>query len=435
MILSVDNFKGIKSVENIDISKVNFFAGVNSAGKSTISQLLYLLKESLKKEYASDILSKETLSVVSWKDLVHDKGNGKFGFTLEFDRHEVENDIAYHDGSDRLLRLKVKVLFEIEKGLLTVNTFQLTIVGEEQERKFSCVKQTTTPGKYKLSSNIRTLKFKANRGYVVTFSSMFPLFYEEDDRSLDTQTMPIPIAKHVKDTMQSFFKKVYYIGPERGSGPKSSQSVVLTTLDDVGKDGIFTRFLLYKERDKKINEKETLIQAVSRLMCDELDLARKIDAVKRPQNIFDVVLTDRRGIVVDLWQTGFGVSQVLPIIVQGLLCPKGGILVVDSPEIHMHPSVQAGMVDFFIEMALEGKNVIIETHSDHVLTRIRRRIAENKIHVNDVNIYFVTQESNGSEYRSILLSDKGAITNQMPKGFLDTMDEDFRAIIKARSQQ
>lgn len=435
MILSIYNFKGIKSVENLDISRVNFFAGVNSAGKSTISQLLNLLKQSLQNEYANDVLNKKTLSIDSWKDLVHDKRNGKFGFVLELDRREVDNDAAYHDGSDKMLRLRVKVMFEIEKDILTVNTFQLTIVGEERERTFSCVKQTTTPGKYKLSSNIRTLKFKANRGYFVTFSSMFPLFYEEGDSPLDTPPLPIPIVKHARDTMQAFFRRVYYIGPERGSGPKGFQSFVSSTFHEVGSDGQNTRFLLYQERDRRVNDRETLLQAASRLMCDELDLAKKIDAVKRPQNIIDVVLTDRRGVVVDLWQTGFGVSQVLPIIVQGLLCPKDGILIVDSPEIHMHPSVQAGIVDFFIEMALAGKNVIIETHSDHVLTRIRRRIAESKISVNDVNIYFVTQEANGSEYRSIMLSDKGGFANQMPKGFLDTMDEDFRAIIKARSQQ
>lgn len=160
-------------------------------------------------------------------------------------------------------------------------------------------------------------------------------------------------------------------------------------------------------------------------------LAQNIKVTRDSTNSYRVkVVFDNQN--VDLYQVGFGLSQILPIVVQGLMTKKGGIFFVDSPEVHLHPSVQSSLVDFFSYLSKRGVCVLIETHSDHIITRIRRRIAERKINIEDLKICFVTHEAQGSEYQELSINDKGTFYQSLPKGFYDTLDEDFKEIIKAK---
>jgi predicted ATPase len=103
----------------------------------------------------------------------------------------------------------------------------------------------------------------------------------------------------------------------------------------------------------------------------------------------------------DITDVGFGISQILPIIVEGLLAPPGRTLIVEQPEIHLHPKMQAELADFLIDVANIRKSksqdetskyertIIVETHSEYLMNRIRRRISEGEVSHSDVAIYFV----------------------------------------------
>ena len=129
---------------------------------------------------------------------------------------------------------------------------------------------------------------------------------------------------------------------------------------------------------------------------------------------------------------GFGLSQILPIITQGCISAQNSLMIVEDPDVHMHPSIQASMADFFIFLCKERHvSVLAETHSDHFITRLRRRIAEKEVNFKKVNLIFVMNESGESIYKTIPLSDTGRMTGSMPPGFMDTRDNDFKAILEA----
>ena len=182
-----------------------------------------------------------------------------------------------------------------------------------------------------------------------------------------------------------------------------------------------------------VNAKENLLQATSRWICKELELAESIVTIKDGTSSYRVVLRNK-GVDVDLCHIGLGVSQILPIIVQGLLVPEGGTLIVDSPEVHMHPSVQADLIDFFIELAQNGRKVVFETHSDHMITRLRRRIAEG-LDSNIVNLCFVTGTESGSTYVSLGIDNTGTFFGGLPDKFMNTQDIDFQKIVEAKFAQ
>jgi len=135
---------------------------------------------------------------------------------------------------------------------------------------------------------------------------------------------------------------------------------------------------------------------------------------------------------VSIADVGFGISQIFPIILEGLRISKGSTLLLEQPEIHLHPNLQMQMADYFIALALSGKNIIAETHSDHVVNRLVRRIVEDKSeHLADkIAIYFISQSEKGSYATKIEIDEKRGIVN-WPKDFFDQTATEQELIIRA----
>lgn len=100
---------------------------------------------------------------------------------------------------------------------------------------------------------------------------------------------------------------------------------------------------------------------------------------------------------------GFGVGQALPIIVQGLYMTKDQSLLLEQPEIHLHPEMQLQMADFLIALAKNEKNVIVETHSDHFVNRIIHRVMQNYEELNDIIKIYIVEKKSGVNYSNIRL--------------------------------
>jgi predicted ATPase len=72
-----------------------------------------------------------------------------------------------------------------------------------------------------------------------------------------------------------------------------------------------------------------------------------------------------------------GYNQILPVVVQGLLTPPGGLVIFEQPEIHLHPDVQAKLITFFVGLARSGRRVLVETHSSHMIEYLCLEIAQD----------------------------------------------------------
>ena len=116
---------------------------------------------------------------------------------------------------------------------------------------------------------------------------------------------------------------------------------------------------------------------------------------------------------------GFGISQVLPILVEGLTMHQGSMLILEQPEIHLHPKMQMDIADFLIMLAQQGKHLIIETHSDHIINRIVRRAVENCSLRDMIGIYFVEKDNNGDSQLTKVLIDEDLGIDEAPKVFFD----------------
>lgn len=127
---------------------------------------------------------------------------------------------------------------------------------------------------------------------------------------------------------------------------------------------------------------------------------------------------------------GFGMSYALPIILAGLTAPKGGLVIFENPEAHLHPRGQSQMGVFLATLAACGIQVVVETHSDHILNGIRRAIGEtNIISANEAIVHFFDEESNSPTPLSF--TDSGSMSS-WPTGFFDQFQVDIRALSSVR---
>ena len=135
----------------------------------------------------------------------------------------------------------------------------------------------------------------------------------------------------------------------------------------------------------------------------------------------------------DLTHVGVGVSQVLPVLVLSLLSDSDVTLVIEQPELHLHPKIQTLLGDFFLSLAMSDKQCLIETHSEYIVDRIRYRIAADTCapSIADLTgLYFAEKSDNGSTFREIEINDYGAIVD-WPEGFFDQSCQQATDILRA----
>lgn len=129
---------------------------------------------------------------------------------------------------------------------------------------------------------------------------------------------------------------------------------------------------------------------------------------------------------------GVGFSQALPVVMQCLLAEPGSVVLLEQPELHLHPAAQQRLADFFIACVKSGRQIIVETHSDHIVTRLRRLAAEDEGDEisNLVQLLFAEQRDGETTYREVKLSPFGALIG-WPEGFFTDGVADAEAIIQA----
>ncbi len=144
---------------------------------------------------------------------------------------------------------------------------------------------------------------------------------------------------------------------------------------------------------------------------------------------------------VDLTSVGVGVSQALPVVLLCLLATPGSIVLIEQPELHLHPAMQLKLADFLLACSRFGRQIVIETHSEHVINRLRLRVVadETSATAEVVRLLFAEQENGETLYRISDINEVGGLSTDWPKGFLDVAaDESTRllqqSLAKKRAQ-
>jgi predicted ATPase len=235
--------------------------------------------------------------------------------------------------------------------------------------------------------------------------------------------------------IDEFSRLIRYLGPLRAD-PSTIHTSPTGEPDDVGKQGehaaavyearklLTVRWVPPGESESREN---TLEEAMAAWLV-YLGMAKGVASQEAARGFTWMVKThgDKAR---PLFSVGVGVSQVLPILVAGLLAPEGAVLIIEQPELHLHPRAQARLGDFFVSLAHLGKQCLIETHSDTLVNQLRLHMVKGGEAVRElVSIYFVEQDEQGdARFEPVKVSEGGNIVN-WPEGFLDESVKQEEAI-------
>ncbi len=232
--------------------------------------------------------------------------------------------------------------------------------------------------------------------------------------------------------VKRFLSNCVHIGPVRQKPERNKYFLVGTNDPYVGVNGQYANDIIgaIPETVEKINEQ--LANFNIHYQIKPVTFTSDLSNLK----VFTMRLIDESGIDLEMTDVGYGISQVLPIMLQCILS-KGETIFVEQPELHLHPSQQAELGDLFINAALaEQKNTfIIETHSEHLILRLLRRIRETTegtlpqgytpITPDQISVLYVEPGKDGSKIISLGVTEDGDFINQWPHGFFTDREKEL----------
>lgn len=490
--INIQNFKSLSNLGELDIKPITVLCGANSCGKSSILKSLLLVKQTIDNDSINRniILNGPYVRLGDYKNVVF-KNDVTKDITIELSFSLNNGAIRMRENRfiiNRLLRsignevlrggcLRYRITFGNEGSItgtsieetnnitksLKIKKFAASILNNENKLINEVnIQLNEKKNKYRISfsnlsnrmvSSIRDEKdklysgeFESNNLEFIGFIPDAMSLYEQENN--EQQARGIQATISYLQNMTSILKKMIsnfsYIGPLREEPAR--RYVYENIISNIGVKGENAPYLYMLEASNKIGphfffdiEEEKFLLSEDSLLKEAL--SRWMDImnienfkVQYDGDIFKLSINDTNhtGTQVNIADVGFGFSQVFPILLEGLRMPKEGRLLLEQPEIHLHPSLQMKLADYFISLALSGKNVIVETHSDHMINRLVRRIIEsddNRL-LNLIRIYFITPGDNGAKIEEVQIDDARGIVN-WPEGFFDQNASEQELIIRA----
>lgn len=467
MKLRITNFKAITNTQEFDLDNINIISGQNSGGKSSLIHALLFLKQNIEDRHESESLkfNKPYLSLGRFEDITSKNINeGRMKFSFIISDNELYANHHYMLTRARSLINKIRnvtytVEFESKRQsfgyrnyIHSINISILEKDGTKKELNLTRIRGES----FKLSTSRNFNHFYSFGESKTNVDDMdISLNISVGDFILDKmhfkhiegdnlQLLRLPILEATYATISKIFYRISYIGPLRES-PKNYYYFEDSGSSLVGTRGEFTPQFLARNQNNKIEyykfdsnkvTNASILSSTRYWICDFFNLASDISLDKDKKGVlYQVKLSlPNSKTKVSINNVGFGISQILPIIVQSMALPKNSILILEQPEIHLHPTVQAKLFDFLSALHRRGVSTIVETHSDHLITRMRRRVAESTDGLEKIiNLIFVeySDDSEGTKYTKMSLDELGNF-DLWPAGFFDQYDQDVRAILKAQ---
>lgn len=464
--IGIENFKAFADLQEINLAPITLIYGANSSGKSSIIHALMVLKQSFlfpnlkggiysdKRildvgNYATMVYSHDLNRDISLNLIFADKASNKSNFQEKLSTKFI---YTYFDNKKST---KYSQGFSFIKSIAFEDSNRRKNFGYHLSNKYDGINNNTT----------RSFNLEVNSKYNIPLSKNDVLHKEDLKEVLSCfefsaeEEHPIPKAAGLEgdkfvdllrkldkegkennlfETMNFLtqklstnsnlikkeFKKLSYLGPLR-SNPKRYYSIDTEFEISVGKEGENIAYFLKNNQYLLTNKINVWFEKFN---IPYVFTPRPIGE-KNSEPLMQIELKDlRNNVTVSPLDVGFGIGQILPILVEGII-REDSVICVEQPEIHLHPKLQAELAEFFAETCTNNQ-WIIETHSEALMLRIQKLIRSKKL-INgkilkpeDVSILYVIPSSKddnqeGAQVVQIRLDEDGDFIDFWPEGFFE----------------
>jgi predicted ATPase len=452
--LRIQNFKGWKDTGTIRMAPVSLFFGANSSGKSSIGQFLMMLKQTVELSDRKAVLypggKNSAVQLGSFQEMVfHRDQANSIAFEYLWSLPETltfKDPLSGHSFSGDSLSFQAEVgMGDNEQQSLVVKKLKYQLMQSEKQTLSVALSQKEGSKEYQATSEQYTLVRKKMRVWALKDVVRFYGFPDE----LVACYQNAEFVQALNFEQEQLFKSISYLGPLRSKADR-----VYTwgghAPESVGASGENTVAALLSAKSRKISFGCKLpakpFEEVIALKLKEMGLIESFSVDQVSEQLYKVkVCAKGSKDGVDLPDVGFGVSQVLPVLVECFYAPPGSVILMEQPEIHLHPSAQSALADVIIDVINSRENgvdrniqLIIETHSEHFLRRLQRRIAENVVSQEKVSAYFANITKSPATLDPLQIDMFGNIRNWPENFFGDEMGditEQANAAMKKRIEQ
>ena len=413
--LRSQNFKSWQDTGTLQFAPLTGLFGANSSGKTSILQVLLMLKQTA--EHPSPDWN-EPLYFGDDESLVN---LGNFDAVIHKHEQDLNLNISVSWKSSTVADINKYIRFHNLKFPSHVEMLPPSQGDRAPSEEIS------------FSTNIAPTAM--NNFYYET--DLYRLNVEQPDlfrcygfRTARNQIMEI--SSRFEGDFENLFSQILYLGPLR-EHPRPRYTWDGDHPKGIGQDGKKAISALLSGRVRHFSIDEQILKWLQQLeLINSYDL-RPLSDTGRDYEF--LVKQYKGGPEVRLTDIGFGVSQVLPVLILCYYAPEGSILILEQPEAHLHPKVQTELADVLIDV-VKNRNVqiILESHSEYLLSRLQRRIAEKEIAATDTALYFCEIKDGTSEIEQLNVDEYGNIRN-WPQDFFGDVTGELIKKTKVEMQQ
>jgi hypothetical protein len=424
----VENFLSFAKQDPVPLGRLNIFIGRNSSGKSAVLHGLALLSETIgdPSPHTSLLLAGNDINLGTYRDVVHkNEGSRSIAFDLAM--------VGRGKGRRRSATAPSRFRATFKEDLASRRPY-LSAVAAYTRTEDRCFTLQGFPGGG--APGYRATEFanyaRKPPGVIPTIRHFLPYFEDRTTTSTARGRKRISTfmsVNEVSDDLSTMLDGLVYFGPSRARLDAVYFPVGRYPQKLAPSGGNAVPMILGHARTKR--ERAHLAKVLEEWLGQKFELVSKagLEGLHeghgfRLQGVDPLIKAS-----VVLSNTGYGVSQILPIILQ-LAIGAPGLLLIEQPEIHLHPSAQAVLANLLVEFANRGYQVFVETHSEHLILRLRALIARGEIglHSSEVKLFHVEKDRAGSHLKPVEISETGALTG-WPKGFFSGSAQDLVAVL------
>ena len=432
--IRLTNFKAWREAD-LTLGKITGFFGPNSAGKSSLLHLLLLLKQTRNATDRGIVLDfggpSDMVNLGTFDDVVHQHDKRTtLSWLLEWTLPktlEIKNPMTPRA---QPLFVGDRLQVRSEVGLRSKRLWPYELTYQFADIDFGLRPKSHSKSDFELSAEPPALEFvrKVGRAWPLRHpvkSYLFPSQVKSYFQNVD-------FLGDFELAYENLMDSIYYLGPLR-EHPRREYNWAGSSPEDVGQrgertvDAILAATTRNETRNLGFRKRYKPFQEIIAHWLHKLGLIYdfRIQEIAPNTNLYRaMVKTSSSGVTTSLTDVGFGVSQVLPVLVLLYYVPEGSTVIMEQPEIHLHPAVQSGLADVMLNVAaVRNVQIIIESHSEHLMRRLQRRVAEEKAASDDVKLYFVASKHGRSEVSDLHLNTWGEIENWPDNFFGDEMSE------------
>ncbi len=363
------NFKSQANLE-VEIEQFTAFTGYNAAGKTTVLQSLVFLKQSLSRKE------------VTFNDYLLRLGDFREVVFEHDERNIIGIDVTFGHGDK-----KIAYVVTIGKAGVTEDFY---INGEK-----AWAWDAQNP--LSMEPNGRLFLSQAAKGY--GGGSYLECEFSTDE-TIECQRFVV-----------EWFDNMLYLSSSRGftkysyplmAGQPETEEVSRRAGDASLLEEWLSNLIMYRinEAQRYPNMREQLDSMRERLSRVGVDINPYV--MNGPSVVIDLCEGD---MWVSAVNSGYGINQLVSFVALGTLLPKGTLIMIEEPEIHLHPKMQRIVCEILAEIADEGKQVVITTHSEHFLKTLAKRIDEGKLSTHDLHVYHFEKVDRIAQVRTVDVAD------------------------------